>query len=280
MRQAARIERIKIVSTQWLLDSISQWQRLAEDAYLVPVHPEDRDGDRDRDGMDVEETMVDELVLSSDEDGQPAGDEKDVDDPDGVMPDDLDENHSPVDGFEGYDWKEVEDDLADFLGSDDDDSETDSGASGSSQNSGGPRKRKRSETSSPADDSRQNGDVSATEDVNGSRLAKRQQLARSRSSVLKAVQTPADSGAGLPSPDTTGEEQVEAAEDDTAEEEPFDEEHDAVPEAQAEGDDRLDGDGDGDGDSDGGDDGELEFDLEQEITAELEKDLTDDLETG
>ncbi|QSS64812.1 RNA polymerase II C-terminal domain phosphatase component, partial [Histoplasma capsulatum] len=42
VREATRYPNIKIVTVQWLLDSITQWKRLDEEPYLVPVHPEDR----------------------------------------------------------------------------------------------------------------------------------------------------------------------------------------------------------------------------------------------
>ncbi|EEH44344.2 protein serine/threonine phosphatase [Paracoccidioides brasiliensis Pb18] len=42
VREATRYPNVKIVTVQWLLDSITQWKRLDEKAYLVHVHPEDR----------------------------------------------------------------------------------------------------------------------------------------------------------------------------------------------------------------------------------------------
>lgn len=42
VREATRYPKIKIVTTQWLVDSLVQWKRLDEEPYLVPVHPEDR----------------------------------------------------------------------------------------------------------------------------------------------------------------------------------------------------------------------------------------------
>jgi RNA polymerase II subunit A-like phosphatase len=42
VREATRYPRIKIVTTQWLVDCLTHWKRLNEDPYLVPVHPEDR----------------------------------------------------------------------------------------------------------------------------------------------------------------------------------------------------------------------------------------------
>ncbi|KGQ01832.1 hypothetical protein PAAG_11407 [Paracoccidioides lutzii Pb01] len=42
VREATRYPNVRIVTVQWLLDSITQWKRLDEEAYLVHVHPEDR----------------------------------------------------------------------------------------------------------------------------------------------------------------------------------------------------------------------------------------------
>lgn len=197
VRQAARIERIKVVNTQWLLDSISQWQRLAEDPYLIPLHPEDLKrksgeakamgdesaGDDDNSSMSTSDDGDDDL----DETGDELRD--DADDPDGVVPSDLDDSHSPVDGFEGYNWKADEDDLADFLGSDnEDDSENDSVASESTLSAPNtPKKRKRSRSSSRSNETAESNGDHANAEPGGSQLAKRQQLARSRTTGLKTV---------------------------------------------------------------------------------------------
>ncbi|KAI7975894.1 hypothetical protein EIK77_005644 [Talaromyces pinophilus] len=42
VREATRYPRIKIVTTQWLLDSLTSWKQLNEEPYLIPVHPDDR----------------------------------------------------------------------------------------------------------------------------------------------------------------------------------------------------------------------------------------------
>lgn len=42
VREATRYPQIKIVTTQWLLDSLTNWRRMDEVPYLIPVHPEDR----------------------------------------------------------------------------------------------------------------------------------------------------------------------------------------------------------------------------------------------
>ncbi|KAI9850995.1 MAG: Carboxy-terminal domain (CTD) phosphatase [Thelocarpon superellum] len=263
VRQAARIQRIKIVATQWLLDSISQWQRLPEDDFLIPLHPDDREGGRGKHAMDVDVDLDltdddEDILLSSendmpdhlDEDGENTN--ADTDDPDGVMPAELDENHSPVDGFEGYNWKEVEDDLADFLGSDGEDSEGESGASDSSQPGGVVMKRKRSQSSqlSATDDASRASEGGPQE--NGSPLAKRQQVARARTTTLKAVESSALNGSSLPSPDTTAEERADA-------------EAEAEAELAAEEEELAEM-------------GLDDFDLEQELAAEIERELSADVD--
>ncbi|KAI9809618.1 MAG: hypothetical protein M1825_000050 [Sarcosagium campestre] len=280
VRQAARRGNIKIVTTHWLFDSISQWRRLDERPYLIPLHPEDRapssasaaggkagasgSGSAGADpsvGLDEDVAAAaasSEAMLSSSEEELGESDEEgntirlttNFEDPDGVVPEDLTDDHSPIDGFQNYDWQEVQDDLADYLGSengdddddDDDDDEDDgedeeldingtdddvaassdaesvvSSASASalsadiSQES---RKRKRSRSSSPATstniivptstknttpltagitaDASQTGNDQSSSSLIKSRLAKRQQLARERTSSLKAVATHAD----------------------------------------------------------------------------------------
>lgn len=222
VRQAARRPHIKIVSTHWLLDSISQWQWLDEEPYLTPVAPEDREppssGSALRDSLH-QHPDDGEILSSSDEDTAPLSDEdmdrgdvEEVDDPEGVRPADLEENHSPIDGFENYDWRKIDSELAEFLGSDGEESDNGSVASDSSQQSRSGRKRKRSRSSTPSDA----GPGSASNDTevparsegrSHSRLAKRQHMARQRTTGLKAVANAADNGSSLPTPDVTGEEE-------------------------------------------------------------------------
>jgi len=163
VRQAARRKKIKIVTTQWLFDSISQWQRIDEEPYLIPVHPEDRGeptsslpgSSSSKEGVYYDAKVDDNTILSSsEEDGNlPTEDEADptvavpnhiptplhirtddiMDDSEGVIPD-FEDDQSPVGGT-NEDWNQMKDELADFLGSDAEDSDGDSVASESSSKS-------------------------------------------------------------------------------------------------------------------------------------------------
>jgi RNA polymerase II subunit A-like phosphatase len=66
VREATRYPKVKIVTTQWLVDSLVQWKRLDEEPYLVPVHPEDR-GDPILGSSPG--SKIDDSWLSSSEDG-------------------------------------------------------------------------------------------------------------------------------------------------------------------------------------------------------------------
>lgn len=234
VRQAARRRKIKIVTTQWLFDSISQWQRIDEEPYLIPVHPEDRGeptsslpgSSSPKDGVYYDAKVDDSTILSSsEEDGNdPTEDEADLpapnpdhvlaplhirtddvmDDPEGVMPYDFEDDQSPVGGT-NEDWNQMKDELADFLGSDADDSEGDSVASESSKRSskgtktpspGTKRKFDEVEASDTEHGPEVNGGASAasgSDRSKGSSLEKRVRKAYQRTTSLTKVDTLASS---------------------------------------------------------------------------------------
>ena len=257
-RQAARRPHIAIVTPQWLLHSISQWQRLDEEDYFVPIDPCDRErpppGTTPEDGAD---TLSSDGGYDEDDEHPPSGsnevgnhsdvdqdegddsnnDDDDDDDPEGVRPAELEGNVSPVDGFfENYAWKEVDSELAEFLGSEDEDSDRESTNSNSTQNSltlAIGRKRKRSRSSTPSETDgfaataaaltvMSSSDSRLTDDPSGSRLAKRQQRARQRTTGLKTVANATDVRSSLPTPENTGEEGEEEEQDDEGEVEGLD----------------------------------------------------------
>ena len=242
VRQAARRRRVKIVTTQWLFDSISQWQRVDEEPYLIPVHPEDR-GDPtsslpgsspSKEGVYYDAKVDDTTILSSSEEdgGVPTEDEADVpapstlhirtndimDDPEGVMPSDLEDNQSPVGGT-NEDWDQMKDELADFLGSDAEDSDGDSVVSESSARSSksttlSPGTKRKFDEVDPGDTERGaevNGEGPAGSSRSQSSLEKRVKKAYERSTSLTKVATVAsgpDKGdsSSLPTPEVTGED--------------------------------------------------------------------------
>ncbi len=229
VRQAARRAHISIVTPYWLLHSISQWQWLDEEPYLVPVDPQDREAPPTN-GVDD----VPGLMSSSEDDHHSSSDDTmdetmdSEDDVEGVRPAELEDNHSPIEGFfEHYDRQEVDTELAEFLGSDNEDSsDQESVRSDSSQASRTTtlveRKRKRSRSTSPASDAggatsdsdRENGSSTSAEDRSRSRLAKRQQRARARTTGLKTVANATDVNSSLPTPEVTGEEEDEEKKED------------------------------------------------------------------
>ncbi|KAH0543965.1 hypothetical protein FGG08_001732 [Glutinoglossum americanum] len=212
VRQAARYSHIKIVTTQWLFDSMSQWQRLDEEPYLIPVHPDDR-GEPASTVYDPQ--LDDGAILSSDDEGVSDDGENGITDADTADGLDVLAPSGSSDGIDtlDLDWGETNKELDDWLGSEADDSDVESIASGVSDSSlEGRKKRKRSASpSADGDNDIENGDGSAgpADDMKGSRLAKRQQMARNRTTSLKEVATVTDQdpkGPSLPSPEATGGE--------------------------------------------------------------------------
>ena len=216
VRQAARLSGVKVVRVGWLIDSLREWRRKDETAYLVRIHPDDvkgratdeeglAEGDRGLSEEDVEDSNDDDDEDDDDDrNGEIGGHAADTngknDDSEvstdlaDVMPDDLPDDTSPIDGFTNYDWKAVDDDLAEFLGSDaeddsddvDDDDDDDDKSEG--DRTPKKRKRERSVSRSRSTGGMRNGEDSGAEEA-GSRLAKRREVARNRTTGLKTVAT-------------------------------------------------------------------------------------------
>lgn len=261
VREATRYPKVKIVTLQWLLDSLNSWKHQDEEAYLVPVHPDDR---RELIGSDhspskglngsladsdpLSSSEEDNSITMSDDEGGDSGpqiltDEVEGADEEIALSSGLNEL-SPI----GYDEEQriaIHGELKDFLGSDDEESESDSDASNSAMQlfpSEPARKRKRSgesddDTAAPADD----GTSAGVHDTAGSPLSRRIKLSNQRSTSLKTVST-----APLPSGSS---EMPESALFPTR------------------------GDGDGDGDGDGNDD---EDDIGDDGGVDHESDTTED----
>ena len=162
LRVAAKIPSIKIVNQYWLADCLSQWRRLDEEPYLVRVHRVEKKkaGEEEVSDADEEEgggggkgklQIIDETgraVEFEDDEDDEEGVERDrlVVDVDSVMPQELEDGqNSPIDGLKEFDWEGVDDELAEFLGSDAEDSDDDDegeggGGEGSSGSSGTKRR--------------------------------------------------------------------------------------------------------------------------------------------
>ncbi|KAK9417324.1 putative RNA polymerase II subunit A C-terminal domain phosphatase [Seiridium unicorne] len=239
VRQAARIPSIKIVNQDWLAGSLAQWKQLDVDPFLVEVHPADRVSHTPieasgRDSESASPQPVDEPDHADDEDeegvdesggddGADDDDDTEVQDVYGVMPTEPEDGErSPVDDLKNMDWGELDAEFNEFMGSDagtdsDGQSEFDDTASTTKT-----RKRK-------VDDD-EDGDE-------GSILAKKQKLARDRTTGLRNVKNAGEEGSGegsgLPTPMGTGDEEDAAAGED---EEDFDLEAQLEAELAAEAD--------------------------------------------
>ncbi|KAI1773821.1 hypothetical protein F4818DRAFT_103476 [Hypoxylon cercidicola] len=275
VRQAALIPTIKIVNQNWLFDSIVQWEQLDETPYLISVHPGDRTAEmlmdnspprqtvrpgsmiriyisRDADGSNRQVWVNEPNDEAEDGDGEHSGDEDSEEDDDddryNAMPDFEDGERSPVEDLEGMEWGDLDKELEEFIGSDMDDSdlestqETDVGG-GTDSESEEPNKRKRKFGED------EDGEAA------GSVLAKKQRIAKARTTGLRNVRNATDEedpeGSGLPTPINTNDEEDGGREATSV----------------ALGDSRVNED-DGEDDDDFAD---LEAELEAELQAEGEK---------
>jgi len=190
---------------------MSKWEKEPEEPYLVQIHESDRV--RDEGFHSSAPSSINDSDESSDDSESeneelsivPASQEEEAIDEEGVMPDDIEEGHSPVDDLKEFDWGEVDDELKEFLGSD---SENDSDASDASDSSRVSRGSMRSITSRGG--KRKHEDVTDDDDSDEeSTLAKKQRIANNRTTGLKTVKTPNSvlSESSLPTPGVTGDEE-------------------------------------------------------------------------
>lgn len=182
VREATRYPNIKIVTTQWLLDSLTNWSHLDEEPYLVPVHPDDRGEPLSPGSRELGETS---WISSSDEATGSLWTDDEVNGEDIFTSAGWDET-SPI----SYDEEEqaaVHDELKEFLGSDDE-SESDSEIWGEEQTQSG-KKRKRGEGEATTDEELGGDDDDEESDAQGSRLSQRIKRSYERSTGLREVAT-------------------------------------------------------------------------------------------
>ncbi|KAF4554617.1 putative NLI interacting factor-like phosphatase 1 [Elsinoe fawcettii] len=239
VRQASR-RGIKIVSQRWLLDCLAQWQRVDEDPYRLYRELEDEPASPERSGKDDQISPFEEQpgALSSSEE-EAALTESDAETPSnglrvntaaerGTDADDEAEDTETEKELRQYmpslsredsspheqtkeDWDEVNDELAEFLGSDAEDdgsaSEAESTKSSTSKASTTPRdssatgakKRKRTDAAGSADESAEEG---------GSKLQVRKKKALGRTSSLNTVEGVTEGAVAVPAPSTERIEEV------------------------------------------------------------------------
>ncbi|KAI1826366.1 hypothetical protein F4861DRAFT_104316 [Xylaria intraflava] len=225
--QAARIPSIRIVNQNWLADSLAQWQKLDAAPYLVEVHPSDRGGHVPQEGsappsrpritvvqsryQDVERSQnneaddgdADESAEDDDDDENEDGDDDDDIDRYDFMPNELEDGAvSPVEGINETGWDDMDKELQEFMGSD---AESDLEDTLTDQS-------RDTDTDEPKNKKRKLGDASENGGFGSatSALAKKQRLARSRTTALRNVRNVGDDdveGNGLPTPMGTADEE-------------------------------------------------------------------------
>ncbi|KAK1487287.1 FCP1-like phosphatase [Colletotrichum cuscutae] len=230
VRQAAKIPSIKIVSQNWLSDCLSQWRRVDEAPYLVEVHPADRrqlamseatdaetisdaDGDDARPHLTIIDETGEQRVLEEDDDASDE-DEGDQDgDEENMMLEFEDGQVSPIDGLKSFDWEGVDDEMKEFLGSDDDSSDADTESRSGDTDAGEdlPSSQESANAASGGTKRKAMDDDTAS-DEGGSALSKKQRIAKSRgASKLSSVRTPSvednNESSSLPTPQVTGDEE-------------------------------------------------------------------------
>lgn len=186
VREATRYPNIRIVTTQWLVDSLVAWRQVDEEPYLLPVHPDDRGEPISPAALELETSMLE----STDEDitGSQWTQEEDAEDL--FKSSGLDET-SPI-GYGADEQAEVHDELKDFLGSDDE-SESDN-ESLLDEPSGTKRKRDEGSDGATDDDSGDDGD----DPEKGSRLSQRIKRSYERNTKLREITSAPARSDGMP----------------------------------------------------------------------------------
>jgi RNA polymerase II subunit A-like phosphatase len=197
VREATRYPDIKIVTTQWLVDSVTNWKRQDEEPYLVPVHPDDKGEPIESTGTSPGSKGADDgsFISSSDEDtGTSTEDDNDAvklrlqidtTDEEILISSGLTE-HSPI-GYDAEQQAAIHDELKEFLGSDDEGSESDSEASSMGSEPSTPTKKRKREDADDGGEDEPEGGEDGEEDAHGSRLSQKIKRSHERSTGLKTV---------------------------------------------------------------------------------------------
>ncbi|PYH45424.1 protein-serine/threonine phosphatase [Aspergillus saccharolyticus JOP 1030-1] len=205
VRAATRYPHIKIVRTHWLNDCLTQWKRLDEEPYLLPVHPDDREAPI-QPGEEMESSWQ-----SSEEGTGVAGTEEDEPEmtADILKSSGLTEV-SPI-GYDADQQAAIHEELKEFLGSDDD-SESDSDASFMDEvpTTAPSRKRKRSDdTKDEEGEGDEGGKGAESGSDHGSRLSQRIRRVYERPGT--ALSQAVSSAANSESPSSELEDPTDAA---------------------------------------------------------------------
>ena len=191
-RAASKYPHIKIVTPQWLYDSISNWRKEPEKPYLLPIHPEDRHP-RPLNGAD--DHRLDGPMLSSEDD------DSDDDEMQSIHTEEFSTAEMP--DMTDVGWMDVDEELREWLGSDDEDTEAEDGNAPDVKSTDTITKKasKRSRSSTPDEET---GEPSLENSIPGSRLSKRQKMVRNRpGSGLRIVEGVAPSASSYAPPSGT-----------------------------------------------------------------------------
>jgi RNA polymerase II subunit A-like phosphatase len=207
VQQAAKIQSIKIVNHNWLIDCLSQWRRLDEGPYYLDIA-----ADRERSDDTTEPTSEAENVEPEARDLKDfdwATADKDLEEFLGTDNDDEDEEEEEAEEGDDDDGDAVPDEDVESGAEADRDEDVDSIGSDSAEKKGKKRKQ-------PLEGDESDGDGSSI--AGESVLAKKQRLSRNRgASGLRSVRTPngddaEDEGSSLPTPGPTGDEATASSE--------------------------------------------------------------------
>ncbi|KAH8426959.1 protein-serine/threonine phosphatase [Aspergillus melleus] len=184
VREATRYPKIKIVTTQWLLDCLTQWKRLDEGPYLLPVHPDDQGEPIDPGSSWPSSSDEGTGTLWTDEEGGGSESTEDI-----LKSSGLDET-SQI-GYDVDQQAAIHEELKEFLGSDDEsESDNESSFLADDATAAAPgKKRKRGEGPGDSEDDSEDQDSQGEDggDVQGSRLSQRIKRSYERSTGLRAV---------------------------------------------------------------------------------------------
>ena len=200
VREATRYLNVKIVTTQWLLDSLTSWKHLDEEPYLLPVHPDDR---AEPLSPGSQELLESSWLSSSDEATGSlwTDDEGNTLDSEDLFKDAGFNETSPI-GYGADEQAAVHDELKEFLGSDDE-SESDN-ETGLDESAATGKKRKRGEGPNDAGDE-ESGEDDGDSDAQGSRLSQRIKRSYERSTSLREMAN----ASGFETTESTGPDEVE-----------------------------------------------------------------------
>ncbi|KAF2807806.1 uncharacterized protein BDZ99DRAFT_391461 [Mytilinidion resinicola] len=199
VKRAANHPQIKIVTTEWLLQCFSKWERADEQPYLIQVDPAEHGAHGGSPEISAFDDLDEGPLLSAEDDGAISGEE------------DEDELKSPVNvDISEETWQSLGDEFQEFMDESDDDdqgtgSDTDSvNSENSVQTSSTTRsKKKRKRGTGSVDGSEADDSDASVSSSTGSKLQRKKKRVLERVTSLTNVVS-ADKSSGLPSPETTG----------------------------------------------------------------------------